>query len=99
MDWKWKWFLNCWRGFHEIQSAFQILPTFQHGILYQAGTTPFIQLNMYGFRKVKEGDKQYYMHKCFRRDKPELSAKITRRPEKKVFISEDSSKNIMDTDQ
>jgi heat shock transcription factor len=43
-----------------------------------------IQLNMYGFRKVKDGNLQYYMHPYFSKQHPMLSEKISRKPEKKV---------------
>ena len=54
---------------------------------------------MYGFRKVREGDTQFYMHQYFRRDKPELCSHITRRPEKKITTFQDSSKNIIKQSQ
>lgn len=40
---------------------------------------------MYGFKKIKEADRQYYVHSSFIRDRPELITKISRKPEKKLL--------------
>lgn len=35
---------------------------------------------MYGFRKIKDNDQQFYMHPYFLKDQPDLSKNITRKP-------------------
>jgi hypothetical protein len=42
---------------------------------------------MYGFRKIKEGDFQFYMHPYFIKGEPNLCNKINRKPEKKLGSS------------
>jgi hypothetical protein len=35
---------------------------------------------MYGFKKIKEDNMQFYMHPYFNKNLPELYSKITRKP-------------------
>jgi hypothetical protein len=42
---------------------------------------------MYGFRKIKEDNFHYYLHPFFSKHHPELSWKISRKPEKKVSMA------------
>lgn len=93
MDLNWKRLLNTELASAEGESSSQVLQAFQYIFFYPTGSSLLTQLNMYGFRKVKEGNRQFYMHINFKRGKPELSAKISRRPEKKFVNFQDSLKN------
>ena len=51
------------------------------------------QLNMYGFHKIKDGEESFYKHPCFKKDHPELYSSISRKPERKTALPE-NSKNV-----